>query len=44
MPLRVTVSQRTLEKASVELKGRREKESSLVVLADAVAEIARAVG
>jgi len=42
MPLRVTVSQRTLEKQSVELKGRREKESSLVPLADAVATIAEA--
>jgi prolyl-tRNA synthetase len=37
MPLRVTVSRRTLEKQSIELKGRREKESSLVPLADAVA-------
>jgi len=39
MPLRATVSQRTLEKESVELKGRRAKESSLVPLADAVATI-----
>jgi prolyl-tRNA synthetase len=37
MPLRVTVSRRTLEKQSVELKPRREKESSLAPLADAVA-------
>jgi prolyl-tRNA synthetase len=43
MPLRVTVSRRTLEKQSVELKRRREKESSLVPLPDAVAEILRAV-
>jgi prolyl-tRNA synthetase len=43
MPLRVTVSRRTLEKQSVELKGRREKESSLVPLADAVAAVATTV-
>ncbi|MGA2286473.1 MAG: proline--tRNA ligase [Dehalococcoidia bacterium] len=40
MPLRVTVSQRTLEKQSVELKRRREKESTLAPLAEAVALIA----
>jgi prolyl-tRNA synthetase len=39
MPLRVTVSQRTLEKQSVELKRRREKESTLAPLAEAVAAI-----
>jgi prolyl-tRNA synthetase len=44
MPLRVTVSQRTLEKESVELKRRREKESALVPLSDAVASIAAAAG
>jgi prolyl-tRNA synthetase len=42
MPLRVTVSPRTLEKGSVELKGRREKESSLVALGEAVASIVSA--
>jgi prolyl-tRNA synthetase len=40
MPLRITVSPRTLEKASAELKGRRETEAKLVSLADAVAAIA----
>lgn len=35
MPLRVTVSPRTLEKGSVELKGRTEGESSLVAVKDA---------
>lgn len=40
MPLRVTVSPRTLAKDSVELKPRREPESSLVPLSSAVAAIA----
>ena len=40
MPLRITVSPRTLEKGAAELKGRREKEATLVSLADAVAAIA----
>jgi len=44
MPLRVTVSRRTLEKQSVELKERREKESTLVPMADAVAAITGAAG
>lgn len=39
MPLRVTVSPRTLAKDSVELKRRRETESSLVPLSSAVAAI-----
>ena len=39
MPLRVTVSARTLEKQSVELKRRQEKESTLAPLSDAVAAI-----
>jgi len=42
MPLRVTISPRTLEKGSVELKGRREKEASLVTLGKAVASVAAA--
>ena len=41
--LRVTISPRTLEKGSVELKGRREKESSLVALGEAVASIVGAI-
>jgi prolyl-tRNA synthetase len=40
MPLRVTVSPRTLEKDSVELKRRSETESTLVPLADAVERVA----
>ncbi|MDI6858673.1 MAG: proline--tRNA ligase [Dehalococcoidia bacterium] len=40
MPLRVTVSPRTLAKDSVELRSRRETESSLVPLSSAVAAIA----
>jgi prolyl-tRNA synthetase len=43
MPLRVTLSQRTLEKGSAELRRRRETESSLVALSDAVAKISEAV-
>jgi prolyl-tRNA synthetase len=39
MPLRVTVSPRTLEKDAVELKKRSEKDSTLVPLADAVEKI-----
>ena len=39
MPLRVTVSPRTLEKDSVELKRRSESEQTLVPLADAVAKV-----
>jgi prolyl-tRNA synthetase len=44
MPLRVTVSPRTLEKASLELKRRTEAESALLPLDSAPAEIAAAVG
>jgi prolyl-tRNA synthetase len=43
MPLRVTVSPRTLEKGSLELKRRRESESALVVLEDAPAAIGEAI-
>jgi prolyl-tRNA synthetase len=43
MPLRVTVSPRTLEKESVELKRRTEKETSLVPLAEAEERIVSAV-
>jgi prolyl-tRNA synthetase len=43
MPLRVTVSPRTLEKDSVELKPRREPETSLVALDAAVAGVRTAV-
>jgi prolyl-tRNA synthetase len=39
MPLRITVSPRTLEKAAVELKGRRETEATLCPLERAAAEI-----
>ena len=39
MPLRVTVSPRTLEKDSVELKRRSESEQTLVPLAEAVARV-----
>ena len=39
MPLRVTVSPRTLEKASVELKRRTEKETMLVPAEDALEKI-----
>jgi prolyl-tRNA synthetase len=44
MPLRVTVSPRTLEKASLELKRRTEAESALVPLDSAPAEITAAIG
>jgi prolyl-tRNA synthetase len=44
MPLRVTVSPRTLEKASLELKRRRDAESALVPLDSAPADIAAAIG
>ncbi len=40
MPLRVTISPRTLEKSAVELKGRRESESSLHPLEGAATDIA----
>jgi len=43
-PLRVTVSPRTLEKASLELKRRTEAESALVPLDSAPAEIKAAIG
>jgi prolyl-tRNA synthetase len=43
MPLRVTVSPRTLEKGSLELKRRRESESELVALGDAPARISEAI-
>jgi prolyl-tRNA synthetase len=39
VPLRVTVSPRTLEKDSVEVKWRAEKESQLVPLAEAAAKL-----
>jgi prolyl-tRNA synthetase len=39
MPLRVTVSPRTLEKSAAELKGRRETEAALCPLERAAAEI-----
>ncbi len=44
MPLRVTVSPRTLEKASLELKRRTEAESALVPLDRAPEEIKAAIG
>ncbi len=44
MPLRVTVSPRTLEKASLELKRRTDAESALVPLDSAPAEIKAAIG
>ena len=43
MPLRVTVSPRTLEKGSLELKRRRETESELVALKDAPSRIRGAI-
>ena len=43
MPLRVTVSPRTLEKDSVELKRRSESEQTLVPLADAVSKVREAL-
>jgi prolyl-tRNA synthetase len=39
MPIRLTVSPRTLEKNSVELKKRSEKDSKLVPLAEAVKKL-----
>jgi prolyl-tRNA synthetase len=39
MPLRLTVSPRTLEKESVELKRRSEKESTLLPLSEAAARL-----
>jgi len=39
MPLRITVSPRTLEKAAAELKGRRETEATLCPLERAAAEV-----
>jgi len=44
MPLRVTVSPRTLEKDSIELKRRSESETALVGLAEAVGRVAEARG
>ncbi len=44
MPLRITVSPRTLEKASLELKRRTEAESALVPLDSAPAEIKAVIG
>jgi len=43
IPIRVTVSPRTLEKDSVEIKKRSEKESQLVPLAEAVARLKKMV-
>jgi prolyl-tRNA synthetase len=43
MPLRVTVSPRTLEKSSLELKRRRETESELVALEGAPSRIREAI-
>ena len=39
MPLRLTVSRRTLEKESVEIRRRTEKESTLVPLGEAAARV-----
>ena len=39
MPLRLTVSPRTLEKGAVEVKGRREAAGRLVALGEAVREV-----
>jgi prolyl-tRNA synthetase len=44
MPLRVTVSPRTLESASVELKRRAEKETTLVPVEEAIDRVTAAVG
>jgi prolyl-tRNA synthetase len=44
IPLRVTVSPRSLEKDSVELKWRSEKESQLVEAGDAVRSILELIG
>ena len=43
IPLRVTVSARTLEKSSVELKLRAEKESELVPLTEAVSRLGKLI-
>ncbi|OGO52864.1 MAG: proline--tRNA ligase [Chloroflexi bacterium RBG_16_68_14] len=43
MPLRVTVSPRTLEKSAVELKRRTESETTLVPLSEAAARVERVV-
>ncbi len=44
MPLRVTVSPRTLAKEAVELKRRSEAETALVPLSEAVARVGAVVG
>jgi prolyl-tRNA synthetase len=44
MPLRLTVSPRTLDKDSVELKKRSEKESELVPLAEVVKRLKELIG
>ena len=44
IPLRLTVSPRTLEKNSVELKKRAEKDSELVPLAEAVKRLKELIG
>jgi prolyl-tRNA synthetase len=44
MPLRLTVSPRTLDKDSVELKKRSEKESELVPLAEVVKKLKELIG
>ncbi len=44
MPLRVTVSPRNLEKSSVEVRSRTEKESRLIPLSTAVEETKKALG
>jgi prolyl-tRNA synthetase len=44
IPLRVTVSTRTLEKDSVELKQRSEKESEIVPLEEIVKNLREIIG
>jgi prolyl-tRNA synthetase len=44
MPLRVTVSPRSLEKGGVEVKRRAEKESELVPQEEALGRIKAAIG
>jgi prolyl-tRNA synthetase len=44
MPIRLTVSPRTLEKNSVEFKKRAEKESQLVPLAEVVKRLKELIG
>jgi prolyl-tRNA synthetase len=44
MPLRLTVSPRTLEKDSVELKKRAEKDTELVPLTEAVKRLKELIG